>query len=431
MKRVAFKTVGCRLNQAETAQMAAAFEADGYAVVAFGEPCEVCVVHTCAVTHKAEISSVRLARSARRRGAGVVVLAGCAVEIGGEGLRRRANADLTAGQASKWRLPALLARPSRRRAAPDEAPAGVPLTAPAESRLPRFAGTRALVKVQDGCDFGCAYCVVPAARGRPRSRPLQAVVRESAGLAAAGYREIVLTGANLGCYADGARRLTDLLAAVEGIGGIERIRLSSIELSTAERGVIDFMAGSAKLCPDLHIPLQSGDDGILRAMGRRYTVGEYCRLIEYAVARVPFLGLGTDILAGFPGEDAAAHANTVRVVRDLPFGNLHVFSYSRRPGTRAGGLPDQVPELAKKERVAELIGLGRKKRADFARRLVGRPVTVLVEGVGGGASRWAAGWTRERVAARIATQCAVGAIVRTTPSRCRAGVLYGHEEEIT
>lgn len=413
--RVAFKTVGCRLNQAETAQMAAGLEAAGYRVVPFGEPCDIGVVHTCTITENAVRTCERLARTLRRLPSHpLVVLAGCAVEAGADDLLERSGADLVVGQVDKFRLAEVLAERDEGLLTPPRADVPTP--------TPRFDTTRALVKVQDGCDFRCAYCIVPYARHAPVSRPLGEVLDEVRRLADDGYREVVITGANLACYRDGPHELADILAAIEGLAGIARIRLSSIELSTTERRIIDFMAASEKLCHYLHLPLQSGDDGILRSMGRRYSRDAYMETVAYALERIPHLGLGTDIIVGFPGEDDAAFDNTLSLVEALPFSNLHIFPYSRRPGTRAALMPDGVPSDVKKRRSATLKALGDRKRADFAEHFVGRPVSVLIERIKGDAT--GTGWSREYIPAQVhGTGLAVNAIVHSRPNEVRDGVL--------
>ena len=447
MKRVAFKTFGCRLNQAETAQIAAGFEAAGYEVVPGGQPSDVCVIHTCAITGRAEHTCLLFARALRRKpNPPVVVLAGCAVDIAGDALKERCGADLTAGRDAKFDIPGML---RERGQVSDQHPASgirhpvsgllspatyhlspVPCPLPpAPCLLPRFDTIRALVKVQDGCDFRCAYCIVPLARGGPRSRPFREVVDEVRRIAEAGYREIVLTGANLGCYQDGRLRLVDLIAAIERIPAVERIRLSSIESSTTEHAVLDYMATSAKLCRYLHLPLQTGDDALLRDMGRRYTSRQYRDLVERAVERIPLLGLGTDVLVGLPGETDAAFANTWSIVTDLPFSNLHIFPYSKRPGTRAAGMAGQVSPATKKERCVRLAALGRDKRARFAAQFVGRTVSVLVERVT--AHGIGSGWTGERIEARMQRPgLAANTVVSVLPSRAEDDVLYGWQEPI-
>lgn len=372
--------------------MTARFALAGYSTVPFGSPSDVTVIHGCAITAKAEHSSLYAARQARRtRADTLVVLAGCPAETLGETLRGDASIDLTIGQAGKFTIPDLL-----HKLQPERFPAPIGATTPA---LPRFDTQRALVKVQDGCDFGCAYCIVPAARGKPRSRPIADILAEARRLAEAGFRELVLTGANLGVYAEGNRRLTDLLREVEALPGVERIRLSSIELTTSEREIIGHMAASTKLCHFMHLPLQSGDDRILAAMGRRYTATDFRRTVEKAVAAMPHVGLGTDLIVGFPGEDERAFSNTVSLVRDLPFSNLHVFPYSKRPGTRADAMPDQVPESLKKERLHRLVETGTAKRRVFATRFMGQTVSVLVERVD--AHGAAHGWTGEYLEAVV------------------------------
>ena len=395
--RVAFKTVGCRLNRAETARMAAQFQAAGYQIVPYGEPCDVCVVHGCSVTQHAERTSVHFARHARHfPGKPFVVLAGCAAETARDSASGRTGADLLAGRNGKLSLPALIrsVRDAPAEAAQDATPEAPPLT-------PVFDTVRAWIKVQDGCDFHCAYCVVPITRGAPRSRPAAEILDEIRRVADAGYKEIVLCGANLGCYVDGSRGLVSLLDRIEAIPSVERVRLGSIEMTTAEGAVVDFMAASSKLCRFLHLPLQSGDDRVLKAMGRRYASDDYRRSAGYAVERVPLLGLGTDVLVGFPGEDDAAYEASIRIIEELPFSNLHVFPYSKRRNTPAASMPRQIPEAVKKERVRRLVEIRNRKRAGFARQFIGRPVSVLVEERADDGT--ATGWTGEYLEAAVLT----------------------------
>ncbi|MBN1676780.1 MAG: tRNA (N(6)-L-threonylcarbamoyladenosine(37)-C(2))-methylthiotransferase MtaB [Kiritimatiellae bacterium] len=410
---VSFKTIGCRLNQAETAMLRALLAEAGCRIVRVHQPCDIAIVHGCAVTRNAERDTLRAVRQARRaHPAAFVVLAGCPVEALAPDAFERAGADLLLDQNAKFSVVAEL---RQRGVLP-------PTRCPQHPVAPLFENTRALLKVQDGCDFRCAYCIVPAARGPARSRPLDAILRDARRLADRGHREIVLTGANLGCYAHGTANLLDLLAAVEQIPGIDRIRLSSIEISTVERPVIDFMARSAKLCPFLHLPLQSGDDQVLRAMGRRYSPAQYQDVVRYAVEKIPLLGLGADILVGFPAESEEAFAATCRLVRELPFSNLHVFPYSTRPGTAAARLPDAVQPREKKRRAQLLVRLGREKRETFAQRFVGREVRVLLERVDDHGS--AAGWTGEYLPARVRRpRTKPGDIVAFTPSRTDGDVL--------
>jgi len=396
MPRVAFKTVGCRLNQAETAKIAGAFLSAGYTIVPFGGPCDVCVIHTCAVTERAVKDAVRAARASRRSEQPPrVVLAGCAVQACPEALDPHPGGDLLVGQVDKFRLPEILAAGK----GPNKYTRQAPVPLGEDGVVPHFSTTRALLKAQDGCDFSCAYCIVPFARGQPTSRPPRAIEEEAKALADLGYREVVITGANLGAYHYGSARIVDLLEKIEAIPGILRTRISSIEISTTEQATIDYMAASSKLCHQLHLPLQSGDDYILSTMGRRYTAKQYRQFVEVAAEKVPFLGLGTDIIVGFPGESDAAFANTVAMVRDLPFSKLHVFPYSKRPRTRAATMPNHVDATIKKQRASRLITLGESKRRAFAGQFLGGHVSVLIEQAdreGNGS-----GWTSEYLRARV------------------------------
>ena len=418
-RTVSFKTIGCRLNQAETAQIAAQFENARYGIVEPGQPCDVAVVNTCTITHSAERDCARAARRLRRSGARIVILTGCAVEHAGERLKAETGADLIANQTDKFRLIELLHGPGG--ILPDAALSVEDATGPT---IPLCSATRALVKAQDGCDFRCSYCIVPDTRGRPTSRPLAVVLEEVAGLAATGFREVVITGANLGCYRDGKHNLVDLLEAVESIDDIARIRISSIESTTVERDIVAFMAKSSKLCHFLHLPLQSGDDDTLARMGRRYTQSQYADVVTHAIDQVPDLGLGADIIVGFPGETDAAFQNTLACVRELPFSNLHVFSYSTRDGTPAAEMPDQVDAAVKKERSATLVALGKAKRTAFARSFIGKPATTLLERINDDGT--ASGWSDQYLPVRITgDNLKVNDIISFIPTAVDRDILIG------
>jgi threonylcarbamoyladenosine tRNA methylthiotransferase MtaB len=408
LQTVSLRTVGCRLNQAESGMLAAQFRAAGYRVLPEPEVGAIAVVHSCAITRQAERSSLQLARRLRRRGARIVVVAGCAVEHAAARVDAQAAADLVVGQAEKFRIPALLAA---RGITPP--PHACPAGSYNPRHTPEFTQTRALVKVQDGCDFHCAYCIVPSTRGAPTSRPLADILAEARQQVDRGYREIVLTGANMGCYADGPHRLADVLIALANLAGLDRIRLSSLEVSTSERDILDVMAASSKICRFLHLPLQSGDDTVLARMGRRYTAAAYTAFVMEAAQRLPGLGLGADVIVGLPGEDEPAFRRTMALVERLPFSNLHVFAYSQREGTRAATMPHQVTAADKKHRSDKLLALGAAKRHAFARSWVGRPVQVLVERHDPAGN--ACGWTAEYLPARIGQPAPVNAIVTVTP----------------
>lgn len=391
MNTVSFKTIGCRLNQAESSQIAAQFEKSGYRITPFQNKADVCVIHSCTITETAEKKSVQCARYVKQRfPETIVVLAGCAVEADTEERLKQHGIDILANQQEKFVLPTILKDHFHLQ------PQIHTITTPA----PHSSGskTRVLIKIQDGCDFGCAYCIVPQARGNPTSRPFDEIISEIQSMADRGYKEIILTGANLGRYSHGSRNLLNLLERIETLDKIRRIRLSSIEVSTTEKSVIDYMAQSEKVCHYIHLPLQSGDDTILKSMGRRYDVHSFRAMTEYAVDKIPDLGLGTDIITGFPGETDHAFQNTLKLVTDLPFNNLHVFPYSSRPGTRAADYPDQIEPGIRKERCSILIHIGETKRSMFASSFIGKQVSVLIERVRNGTAK---GWTGEYLEAEI------------------------------
>jgi len=373
--------------------MTAHFSGAGYEAVPFGVPADVTVIHGCAITSKAEHSSLYAARQAKRiRPDTLVILAGCPAETLGKALNGNPNIDLTIGQGGKYAIPEMLNQLDPKRYPIPQAPHPTPT-------VPQFDTKRALIKIQDGCDFHCAYCIVPTTRGNPISRPIPVIRDEVLRVTDSGFSEIVLTGANLGRYEDGSRRLADLILNLESIPAVKRIRLSSIEITTTENAIIDHMAASTKLCHFLHIPLQSGDDRILAAMGRRYDSITYRRTIETSLSRIPDLGLGTDIIVGFPGEDSAAFGNTVTLVRELPFSNLHIFPYSQRSGTRADTMDNQIATSEKKERLRILTALGETKRQIFAERFVGQLVSILIERID--ADGTGHGWTSQYLEARV------------------------------
>jgi threonylcarbamoyladenosine tRNA methylthiotransferase MtaB len=273
-----------------------------------------------------------------------------------------------------------------------------------------YTSVRANLKIQDGCNFMCSFCIIPFARGHERSRQFEDVIREAEALAARGHRELVLTGVNIGRYEDHGRSLVELIMRLETIAGVDRIRISSIEPTTVTHDLLDYMATSRKLCRYLHIPLQSGDDGILHAMNRHYTVKDYTALIERAIARVPDLGLGTDLLVGFPGEGEPQFANTQALARALPFAYFHVFGFSKRPGTAADRIKPVLHPSTIKARCRTLSTLSRSKRLAFAQGYTGRTLDVLFEGQDNGL--WT-GFTHNYLRVGVSSRCQLRNDVRT------------------
>lgn len=370
MLKIAYHTLGCKVNQYETEKTREALECAGFETVAFFHSADVYIINTCSVTHVADSKSrAAIRRAIRRNSDAYVVVAGCYAELEPDRVTAIEGVDLVVPHDEKDALAERLA--ARFGSNPKS------IIHNPKSVRPRTR-TRAVVKVQDGCDQFCAYCVIPYARTGKKSRPLESVLDELRALGEFGYREIVLAGIRLGSYRDGDARLPELIAKAAEINGISRIRLSSIEPWEVDDALLEAMA-HPKVCRHLHIPLQSGDDGVLARMNRPYSSDDYRRLIERVRGRVPGIGVTTDVIVGFPGEDDAAFANTCAMIEDTDFSRLHVFRYSPRDRTKAASMPDQVPDPVKKLRAEKLIELGTLAVARFAESQVGRVLEVLVE----------------------------------------------------
>ncbi len=383
VKRASLHTLGCRLNQAETALLGEGLRRQGYRLVEFGEPTDLLVLNTCAVTEDAERTSRYLIRKTLKHSPqAFVAVTGCYAQTAADSLRKQPGIDLIVGHQYKMDLPSFLPPMEAldKRSTPEVR--HTQTMSKDDFFLPEHGtpcSTRALVKIQDGCGDMCSFCIIPFARGHERSRAFDDVIREVETFVAEGFREVVLTGVNIGQYAHGGRNFCALLRRLEMVSGLERLRISSIEPTTVTDELLEMMAGSSKICPHLHIPLQSGDDGILRAMNRRYSAGEYAALVKRAARNIKGLGLGTDLMVGFPGETEAAFNNTKALATDLPFAFLHVFSYSRRPGTAAAKLGGQPSASVVKKRADTLLDIARRARLAFHNRQIGDTVAVLFE----------------------------------------------------
>jgi threonylcarbamoyladenosine tRNA methylthiotransferase MtaB len=388
--RASLHTVGCRLNQAETAVLAGRLKQQGYELVEYGRPTDLLVLNTCSVTDHAEKDCrYEIRRTLRHSPGAFVAVTGCYAQTGANVLRHIPGVDLIVGAQYKMDLPAYLPRPHslRKRPTPELLHTrAIGRDDFAMEGTGEYDSTRANLKIQDGCSFMCSFCIIPFARGHERSRRFDDIVREADALAAKGHRELVLTGVNLGQYSHQGRSIVDLIRRLESVA-VDRIRISSIEPTTVHDDLLECMAASGKLCRYLHIPLQSGDDGILKRMNRRYTVKDYAALIDRAMKLMPDLGLGTDLMVGFPGEGDAEFGGTEAIARDIPFAYFHVFSYSPRPGTAAAHFDDSVPSAVVRARSLALATLSRAKRLAFYQRYTGRPVQVLFEGTDD-AGRW-------------------------------------------
>ncbi len=404
MRRVAFHTLGCKVNQYDGEAMLALFRRRGYQAVDFDEAADVYVINTCTVTHEGDRKSRQLIRRARRRNPeAVVVVAGCYPQTAPGEVAGIPGVDVVLGNHDRGRVVDLA----------EEARFAGPVNAVddifrvrefEELAIEGFEGrTRAAHKIQEGCQEFCTYCVIPYARGRVRSRRPENVRSEVERLAGAGFREVVLTGIHLGAYGRDLPEkpcLADVLRLIHDVPGIARIRISSLEPMDLDEGLLEAMAALPKVCHHLHLPLQSGSDAVLARMRRRYTAAGFRELAARARAAMPDLGLTTDVMAGFPGETEDDHARTLAFLEEIGFSRLHVFPFSPRSGTPAARFPDAVPAPVKERRVRELIALGDRLALAAHRRLVGRTVRVLVE-EDGAAGSWLEGYTGDYVRVRF------------------------------
>ncbi|HJP32739.1 MAG TPA: tRNA (N(6)-L-threonylcarbamoyladenosine(37)-C(2))-methylthiotransferase MtaB [Candidatus Latescibacteria bacterium] len=391
--RVAVQHLGCKLNQYEAEALCVGFQGRGYQVVPFDQDADVYVVNTCTVTGSGDADSRRAVRRARRRQPDAIVVAtGCYAQRRPEELTD-AGASLIVGNSAKAGLVDAVADGLAEGGAIDPARLAPGTDRPRTESFLQIDGavdggrTRGTLQIQDGCDEHCTYCIIPTVRGAGVSRPAEQILTQAQHMVDAGYRELALTGVHSGSYGfDLGDRdaLVDLLRRLETIDGLDRIRLNSVEPGYITDDLIDYAAGSTHLCRHLHIPLQSGDDDILRRMGRRYTRAEYGDRVRQIAERIPGCALGADVMVGFPGESDGHHETTRVLLESLPLTYLHVFSYSLREGTPAQRLPDHVTGQTKTARGRDLIGLGQAKRLAFHRSHLGCEVQVLTEQIADG-----------------------------------------------
>jgi threonylcarbamoyladenosine tRNA methylthiotransferase MtaB len=404
MKTVAFVTFGCKVNQYETQGLRERVLGRGYREVDAADGADVYVINTCTVTQTAYKEAERVVRRLHRRfPSAEITITGCAADSnradfeGLDGVRRVVTHD------EKSALPLYL--DDERLRADDLKPSIFDLS------ISGFEGhTRAFLKVQDGCDLHCSFCIIPRVRGANVSRDLDECVDEARRLVAHGYREIVVTGVHVGSF----KELPELFRRLLDIPGLGRARLSSLEANEIHDDLLDVMAASGgRFCPHLHLPMQSGDDAVLRAMRRRYNRSQYLRGVERVRARVPGAAITTDVIVGFPGETDEQFENTVDLVRRCRMSRVHIFPYSHRAGTDASAMQD-LPESVKKARLQRLEDVAAGLAREFAAGFVGREVDVLAEDGG-------KGYTERYVPARM--DAPAGTLARARAIRAENGVL--------
>ncbi len=416
MKTVAFHTLGCKVNQYDSQAMLELFERAGYQPGDFDQPCDVYVINTCAVTGTGDKKSMQAVRRARRLNpAADIIVCGCMAQRDGEKLLADTDARLILGTARRAEIVTLLEQAQREHTR---------LCAVTDVRRAAFepllithqeGRTRATLKIQEGCDRFCTYCIIPYVRGGIRSRSVQDVRDEAARLAQAGYREIVLTGIHLTSYGRDLKNgdtLLSVIRAVHDIAGVERIRLGSLEPVIATADFARALGEMPKLCPQFHLALQSGCDSVLRRMRRRYDTAAFRESAQALRAVFPDCALTTDVMSGFPGETDAEHRQSLDFCREMRFARMHVFPYSEREGTAAATMPDPVPRHIREERARELIALGAGMAEDYRRAQLGTVRRVLFEQCAEGVS---VGYTPEYMRCEtLGTVCGQTLPVRMT-----------------
>ena len=380
--KVFFLSFGCKVNQYETEGLKEKFTAEGFTVTKEMHEADVIIVNSCTVTASGDSRSLHALRKAREAcPKAVTVLTGCLPQASEDKERLSKEADIVTGTKNRSMLPSLVKSFIEERKAIlniEEYNKGDPFEV---MNCTEFQSkTRAFVKIQDGCDRFCSYCLIPFARGRCRSKPLDSVISEITELAANGHREVVLVGINLMFYGqDIGCTLTDAVEAVCGIKGVERVRLGSIEPEMMTDNDLKRLAAQPKFCPQFHLSLQSGCDRTLKAMNRHYTCDEYYTLVEKIRNAFADPSVTTDIMVGFPDETEEDFAQTMAFAEKVGFARIHVFSYSRRKGTKADKMANQIPERIKTERMKKLRALGDKMTEKFNQNLVGKTFPVLFE----------------------------------------------------
>lgn len=386
MKKVALHNLGCKVNAYETEAMQLLLEAEGYEVVPFEEKADIYIINTCTVTNIADRKSRQMLHKAKKRNPeALVIAAGCYVQAAGEALKEDSAVDLLVGNNKKGQLISIL-KEYEKDAVSDSCLTD--LNEPQEYEELKVSKTaehtRAYLKVQDGCNQFCSYCIIPYARGRVRSRKPADVLREVEQLADNGYQEIVLTGIHLSSYGtdfkgEGQAGLLELVLKIHEIEGIKRIRLGSLEPRIITENFVKTLASLEKVCPHFHLSLQSGCDATLKRMNRHYDTGQYYQKCELLRKYFTHPAITTDVITGFPMETEEEFAQTKKFLEKVSFFEMHIFKYSKRKGTRAAVMENQVEEAVKAERSAVLLALEKEQSKHYREYWLGKTVEILLE----------------------------------------------------
>lgn len=383
-KRVAICTLGCKVNQYESAALAGLFQQRGYQVVDSESEADIYIINTCTVTHLGDRKSRQLIRRMSRINPdALIAVTGCYAQVSPEEVLEIPGVDLVVGTKDRGNLVDLIERTVKGqgqvKSVSDYTAGDLFEEFPS---LPLHGRVRAFLKIQEGCSNFCTYCIVPYARGPLRSRQPDKIIEEARKIIKEGFKEIVLTGIHTGAYGwdlNSGPTLAGLLQSLSEIPGLLRLRLSSVEPNDITPELVETLSGLKVFCRHLHVPLQSGDDEILQRMGRRYNTWEYARLASILRENLPDLGLTTDVMVGFPGETEENFNNSLKFIEKISFSRLHVFKYSPRRGTPAASFGGQVEPGVKEDRSRKLIETGKNLLANFAKAYVGHKLDVLVE----------------------------------------------------
>ena len=375
-KKVSFHTLGCRLNFSETGSISQGFVERGYEIVDFGETSDVTFINTCTVTDSADSTCRNLIRKAYKASPeGRIVVAGCYAQMDAPKISKMTGVDLVLGTTEKYKVFDYLNE--------DETDAiHIDKTTDFYGAATSVSEghTRAFLKIQDGCNYVCSFCIIPFARGRSKAISVKEAVVQAKSIIDSGFKEIILTGVNIGEYeTTSGEKLTDLVRSILEIEGLERLRLSSVEPNTITDELLALLKSSDKFLDHFHIPLQSGNDDILKAMKRKYSVSDYKEVIAKIIEHFPEAGIGADVICGFPGETDDQFMDTYNLLRDLPITHFHVFPYSKRKNTVASRMDDHIQHPVKKARVKSLIALGEAKLRMFTEDQVDSESEVLFE----------------------------------------------------
>lgn len=384
MPKVAFTTLGCKVNQFETEVMEGLFKERQYEIVAFDEEADFYIINTCSVTHLGEKKSRQLIRRAQRLSPkAIIAVTGCYSQIAPEQIEAIEGVKVIIGTKERNKIVDLVER-----AAQEEGVINAItdiMKAEEFEDIPLFAApgrTRAFLKIQEGCSNFCTYCIIPYARGPLRSRKLKSVKEEAEKLVQAGFKEIVLTGIHLGAYGRDLEEdinLADAVRAILEIQELKRLRLGSLESIELSPGLFDILCKDERFCPHLHLPLQAGQDDVLKAMNRHYDTAQFKEVIDKVMDTVPNVAISTDIIVGFPGETDEMFEQSLAFAKSMDFAKIHVFPYSKRQGTPAATFSNQVDEHVKKERARVMQMIADEKAQEYGKRFIGKTLSVLFE----------------------------------------------------